>query len=488
VNYAVCALFPIICGAIMQRLPLKSRRWRAFYVMGVSLITSAWVFGLIFSGAGNTFEIFRITDRFVCALRMDKAGSVFLGLAAALWPFAVLYATEYMRHEERENSFFGFYTICYGVVILLAASANIFTLYVFYELLTLATIPLVFHKKDKESIRATRKYVLYLFGGASLGLAALVVLSCAPTLSQTGVEAFAPGGVAFDLDKTLLCWMAIFAFVGFGAKAAVFPVCFWLPAASAAPTPVTALLHAVAVVNAGVFSVIRVFYYVLPTEAIHGTFAQSACLALCAFTVVYACVMAVREQHFKRRFAWSTVSNLSYMLFGAMLLSADGMGAAMVHMVFHSFMKIVLFFCAGAVMVCTGRTQVRQLHGMAKAMPYTFACCLLAGAALCAVPPMAGFISKYCLLTAAFADAGAWQIVGAVSLIISSVLTMVYVFSAVLPAFFMPLNREILPLPAEKCDPGMAMKISMGVLCVCIVALSVFAGDIIRALYAVAGA
>ena len=454
------------------------------YCVLATLVASIALVSVVLRPWSGSIELFKLSDRFVCELRLDGPARLFLLLIAFLWPLATLYATEYMKHETREGFFFAFYLLAYSEAILLAASANLFSLYVFYELLTLVTVPLVLHEKDTPSIRATRIYLCYLFGGAALGFVAMVVIS------GFAYGSFRLGGILPDVveNPTLLLWMAIIAFWGFGVKAAVFPLCRWLPKASVAPTPVTALLHAVAVVNAGVFAVMRVLYYVFGTAFLRGTFVQSAMLAASAFTVVYGAVKAVRENHFKRRLAWSTVSNLSYMLFGLSLLTPEGMAAALLHMVNHGLIKIVLFFCAGAVMIQTGRTQIRQLHGMARPMPYTFAAFTFAGLALMGLPPLPGFFSKYCLITAALKTAGPWQIAGCVALLISAVLTVLYIFSVVIPAYFMKLNAAAMPLPRETCDPGIPIRIALGVICAAILALSLFSGKLIEVLTAMAGA
>ena len=237
----------------------------------------------------------------------------------------------------------------------------------------------------------------------------------------------------------------------------------------------TALLHAVAVVNAGVFAVARFFYYTVPLDAVRGTWVQTAMLMLSAATVLYGSAMAVREQHVKRRLAWSTVSNLSYMLFGLSLLTRQGMTAGLSHMVFHGMMKIILFFCAGAVLVQTGRTQVRQTHGLGRQMPFTFGAFTIAGLSLMGVPPLPGFVSKYALVTAAFTQGDAWAIVGGAALLVSAVLTCVYIFTVVFPAFFLQPEAVGETLPR---DPGPCMKVSLATLCVLLIAAGLFAGRI----------
>lgn len=476
---ALCSLLPIAASALLWFIRFPKRLYKLIYVETVTLLTSVGVFIALFTKDQSVIEIFRISDSFVLSFSMDGASSVFIGLAALLWPFASLYAFEYMHHEKREGKFFVFYTLAYGVTILLAAANNLFTMYVFYECLTLVTIPLVEHGQDKESFRAARTYMIYLIGGASLGFAALVMVNA------HHADPFLLGGIMDEGARDILTLRLsyAFAFLGFAAKAAVFPLCRWLPKASVAPTPVTALLHAVAVVNAGVYAVMRITYYVYGPDFMYGTYIQSILLVLTAFTVAYGAIRAVRESHFKRRLAWSTVSNLSYMLSSLMLMTSGGMAAALTHMVFHGLVKIVLFFTAGAVLVCTGKTRVRELHGLAKHMPVTFAAFLIAGLALTGLPPLCGFFSKFMLIDEMLAF-GSWQgIVCASALIVSAVCTAVYIFSVAVPAYFSHPVHEL----EGNHDPHLPMRFVLIALSVLIVIVSLNSGRVMDAMRAVAG-
>lgn len=477
---ALCSLLPILASALLWFLRFPKRLYKLIYVEAVTVLTSLCVFAAILSKDAAAVEIFRISDAFVLSFGLDGASSVFIGLAALLWPFASLYAFEYMHHEKREGKFFVFYTLCYGVTILLAAANNLFTMYVFYECLSLVTIPLVEHGQDKESFRAARTYMIYLIGGASMGFAAMVMVNA------HHADPFMLGGIMHEGAREILTLRLsyAFAFIGFAAKAAVFPLCRWLPKASVAPTPVTALLHAVAVVNAGVYAVMRITYYVYGPSFMYGTYIQSILLAMTAFTVAYGAIRAVRESHFKRRLAWSTVSNLSYMLSALMLMTAGGMAAALTHMIFHGLVKIVLFFTAGAVLVCTGKTRVRELHGLAKHMPITFAAFVIAGLALTGLPPLCGFFSKYMLIDEMLAF-GSWQgIMCACALIVSAICTAVYIFSVAVPAYFSVPEHDL----EGKCDPHLPMKFVLISLTVLIVVVSLNSGRIMDAMRMIAGA
>ncbi len=475
---ALCALIPLVSGAVLPYLKFKSKLHRMVFVEAATVITSVCVFlALAFSGS-ETFECFRLTDSYVCAFFVDGASRVYIGLAALLWPFAALYAIEYMAHVEREGFFFTFYTMAYGVTILFAAAANLFTMYVFFEFLTLITLPLVEHGQDKMSFRAARSYLIYLMGGASVAFAGIVCVT------ELGAGDFVLGGtLTGGTGASVIAGIAFLCmFIGFGAKSAVFPLSRWLPKASVAPTPVTALLHAVAVVNAGVYAVIRVIYYVYGSAYLSGEIYQSIAMAISSFTVLYASLRAVREHNIKRRLAWSTVSNLSYMLFAASLMTADGMAASLAHMLFHGIMKITLFFCAGAILTQTGLTEVSETRGLAKKMPIVFFAFTFAGMALCGVPPLCGFLGKYMIITAAIDLGGVLPVIGSCCVIASSVLTAVYVFTIAAPAYFSTPVQAV-----EGGDPGLPMRVCFIGVCALIVLASIFGGYVTDALSALAG-
>ena len=464
---------PLLGGACLPLFRFRSRRARSLYTGLITLLTSCLVWAQILGGARPEIRLLQMTDALSIVFRMDRLSVVFAGLIAFLWPIAVLYAHEYMAHEERESSFFAWYTMSYGVTLAVACAENYFTLYVFYELLTLVTMPLVLHKKDARSVHAARKYLYYSITGAALGFIGLIFL-----LTYGRVD-FLPGGTltpeAVSGLEALLRLVFVLSFVGFGTKAALFPMHAWLPMASVAPTPVTALLHAVAVVKAGAFAVIRLIDYSFGTWLLEGTWAQTVCLLLASFTIVYGSVMAVREQHLKRRLAYSTVSNLSYILMGAALMTNAGLTGALTHLVFHALMKITLFYCAGAILVRTNREYVQEMRGLARVMPFTCAVFTFASLALTGVPPLLGFASKWNLATAAIDSGLIAGYVGAGALIVSAVLTAVYLLSVVVPMYTRPLEGT---LPAEKCDPGLPMKLSLGVLCLAMLVMSFSAANV----------
>ncbi len=448
---AVPVMLPIAGGAGMLALHFRSEdkqdeKLLAFLVEGLVLANSMMIFWLLRYRMGSNLVLFRLFGNLTVEFRLDPMGGVFAGLIALLWPLAILYSFEYMKHEGRRKMFFAYYVMTYGVTAGIALAGNLVTLYLCYEMLTLVTFPLVLFPMTKEAKRASRRYLYYSIGGAAFAFIGLVfVLS----YSVTGNTGFLPGGVLnpeiTGARRNLLLLAYVLAFFGFGVKAALFPLHGWLPRATVAPTPVTALLHAVAVVKSGAFAILRFTYFSYGTTFLRGSWAQWVVMGAALITIAFGSTMAVREIHWKRRLAYSTVSNLSYILFGAALMSPLGLAAALSHLVIHAFMKICSFFCAGAVMHQTGKTQVYELDGMGRKMPVVFGCLTVASLSLMGIPLFGGFISKWNLAGAAFvcgSQAGIWLAYAGVGVILySALMTGIYMLSVVVRAYFpVPVN------------------------------------------------
>lgn len=477
-------LLPVIAGALIPLFKFKKNHARELYVIVCVLLNSLVLLGLLSGAEGfEPVTLFRISEEMPIRLSMDGLGKIFAGLVAFLWPLACCYAFEYMKHEGRENTFFAYYVMTYGVTVGIAFSANLVTMYFFYELLTLVTLPIVMHGMKQKNILAGRKYVLYSFGGAAFAFMGMILLYI-----FSGTTRFAFGGVLGALSEqqaTILRIVYLFMVFGFGVKAAIFPFHGWLPTASVAPTPVTALLHAVAVVNAGVFAILRITYYSFGTEFLQNTWVQRVVMGVALFTILFGSTMALREQHFKRRLAYSTVSNLSYMIFGVSMMSSAGMVAAMSHMLFHGIIKITLFYVAGAVLYKTGKNYVDDLFGFGKKMPVMFGCFTLASAALVGVPATAGFVSKWNLVTAAAENTEPLAWVGIAVLLVSAVLTAVYLFSVVIKAYFPGPGFDPAKI-AQVEDPNAYMKFPMLLICVVILLLGMFSTPLVSYLEQVA--
>ena len=431
----IAVLLPMFGSILIPLLPFRKRNVMAFYIELLVLVTSALTFGLIMNPPSDAFVLFRFTGRLSISLKLDAAGSIFAVILAFLWPFATLYSFEYMKHEAHEKVFFMFYTLTYGVTLGIAMAEDIVTMYFFYEMLTMVTLPLVLHTLSREAVLASRTYLYYSLGGAAFAFIGMIFI-----LIYGSTSNFTPGGVldvaALGEKSNLLLFVYVLCFCGFSVKAAMCPFCAWLPKAGVAPTPVTALLHAVAVVKAGAFATMRITYFSFGTELLRGTWAQNLVMALTIVTIIFGCSRALKETHFKRRLAWSTVSNLSYILFGIVLMTPLGHAGAFSHMICHAVMKIGSFFCAGAVIYKTGRIYIHQLDGLGRKMPKVFLVFTIASMALMGVPGLCGFVSKWNLAKGAVAGGTPLAYAGLGAILISALLTAIYMLTIVVRAFF----------------------------------------------------
>ncbi len=428
-------LIPIIAGALVPMLSFKKRCHMEVFLESAVILNSILVWYLLLHHSDSTFLLAHFTGDLSICFKVDGMSMVFAGLVSALWPFATLYAFEYMTKEEHEKIFFLFYTMTYGITLGIALSANLLTMYFFYELLTLVTVPLVMHTLTREAILASRKYLYYSLGGAAFAFIGLIMIIIYGTTTD-----FILGGV-LDLTKiggrtNVLLFVYVMAFLGFGVKAAVFPFNSWLPQAGVAPTPVTALLHAVAVVKSGAFAIIRLTYYSFGVDFLKGTWAQTTVMLVVMFTIVYGCSRAVKETHLKRRLAYSTISNLSYILFGVTIMTPLGLVGALTHLIFHAVIKICSFFCAGAIIHQTEKQYVHELDGMGYRMPCVFGIFTVSALALMGVPGLAGFISKWNLASAAADNGNPVAYFGIACLLLSALLTAIYMLTIVVRAFF----------------------------------------------------
>ena len=471
-------ILPVIGGVSVRFIPYEKKKEMYIFLETFMIATSVIVWGLILSGPTEVFHVVHFVNDLSISFKIDGMSMVFAGLVSILWPLATLYGFEYMEHHERENTFFMFYSIAYGVTLGIAFSSDMLSMYFFYELLTLSTVPLVMHTLKRDAILASRKYLYYSLGGAAFALMGLVFL-----IVYGDTLEFAIGGVLSPEkvagNENMLLWIYLFAFLGFGVKAAIFPVSEWLPAAGVAPTPVTALLHAVAVVKAGVFGIIRLTYYSFGTDFLRGTWVQNVVMALAMFTVVYGCSRAVKETHIKRRLAYSTVSNLSYIIFGVTIMTPLGLVGALSHMIFHAAMKICSFMCAGAFMHQTGKKYIFDMDGLGRRMPVIFFSLGLSGMGLMGVPGLAGFVSKWNLAKAAVESQNPMAYVGIVCLLISALLTAIYMMSIMMRAFF-PTHEFDTNTIAHVSDPGWKMCVPIVVCAALTVLLGIFSTPLIQ--------
>ncbi|MGN0279198.1 MAG: complex I subunit 5 family protein [Lachnospiraceae bacterium] len=477
-------LLPFIAGILSALLPFKKRSHWEIFLEGAVILNSILVWYLLLHHSDSTFVLAHFTGDLSINFRVDGMSMVFAGLVSALWPFATLYAFEYMTKEDHEKIFFLFYTMTYGVTLGIALAANLLTMYFFYELLTLVTVPLVMHTLTREAILASRKYLYYSLGGAAFAFLGLIMIIVYGTTNN-----FILGGVLDPAkigDKTnVLLLIYVIAFMGFGVKAAICPFNSWLPQAGVAPTPVTALLHAVAVVKSGAFAIIRLTYYSFGTDFLKGTWAQTTVMLIVMFTIVYGCSRAVKETHIKRRLAYSTISNLSYILFGAVIMTPLGLVGALSHLVIHAVMKICSFFCAGSIIHQTEKHYVHELDGMGYKMPCIFGIFTVSAFALMGVPGLAGFISKWNLASAAVDSGNVVAYFGIACLLISALLTAIYMLSIVVRAFFPGKDFDYSTLEGVK-DPNWKMLLPLFVFTFFIIVFGVYSQPLVNFLYDVA--
>ena len=454
----VTVLLPALTGAVLLIFPKLTNRARNTAVFIESLINLALVLLVVLKGTDSELLLFRLVEGLDIVFRADGLGRFFAVMVSVLWPLTLLYGFEYMEDEERQGKFFGFFMMTLGAVLGIAFAGDIFTMYVFYEFLTLCTFPLVMHEMTDAALKAGRHYLTYMLGGASFAFVGIIVLF----MNGSDLTFRLGGGVVpGTVSKGVLVFVFFMMFCGFSVKAAMMPFGKWLIGAAVAPMPVTALLHAVAVVKAGSFAVIRLIYYVYGTELIRGTWAQYVSIALCAITVLYGSTMAVKEPHLKRRMAYSTISNLSYILFGACIMTPMGMYAALMHTAAHAVTKIALFLSVGAIMHVTGKCYIYEIDGLGKRMKGIFICLIFGALSIIGVPQFMGFNSKISLLRASIDGGGVMDYVGAFAIIISALLTAVYLLNILIRGYFPKDNAKCDRF--EEChDPGWRMMFPVG--------------------------
>lgn len=470
---------PVLSGMLIPLIGFRRAKRREAFVLAVVLATSLLTAALLMDPPERTASVVQLTRNIDIAFYVDGLGTVFAVLVAFLWPLAALYAFEYMAREHRQNAFFAYYTITYGLTLGIAFSANLITMYLFCELLTLVTLPLITHARTKAAYVAGVKYLVYFVAGATAAFVGIILFF----VNGGGLD-FVPGGLSAgtaDLAPGILGAAFLLMFFGFGSKAAIFPVQDWLPSAGVAPTPVTALLHAVAVVKSGVFAIARITYYSFGPQAMEGTSAHRIALSFAIFTILYGAVMAWKEVHFKRRLAYSTISNLSYMIFAILLLSPAGLAAGLLHMLFHGVMKISLFFVAGAVACQSGLHYVTDLRGFGRRMPRTFAVFTVSALSLMGMAPFCGFMSKWYLAQAAVERGGGYAYLGLGAILVAAVFTALYLLTIVLRAYFPRKGYAPAGRP-EAGDPGLYMQIPLGIFALAAILLGIWAQPVARAI------
>jgi len=385
----------------------------------------------VLAGGGFVFTIAEVIPGVPIQLRVDALGMFFALVASFLWIFTSIYSIGYMRslREHDQTRYFASFAMAISATIGVAFSANLLTLYLFYEVLSLSTYPLVTHEQNAEARRSGRKYLTYILG-TSIGFALPAMLI---TYAAAGTLDFTPGGILAGTASPATLGLLLILFVFGFAKAGIMPFHGWLPAAMVAPTPVSSFLHGVAVVKVGVFSILRVVFDIFGPDLLRQLDYGVALTYFVSITILVASLVALTQDNLKRRLAYSTIGQLSYMVLGAGMLSAAGMTGGVMHIAMHAFGKITLFFCAGAIYVASHKKYISEMDGLGRQMPVTYLAFFLGSLSIIGMPPLGGFISKWNLVIGAVqAD----QLVLVVVLLVSSLLNAAYFFPIVYRGFF----------------------------------------------------
>lgn len=482
----VPVLLPVLAGILAALLPgLKETRARQTFTAAVLILNLLLAVGIALSG-DSRLTVFFLTRDLPVLLKTDGLSRLFTVLVSVMWLFSGIFSFEYMNHEKNHTRYYGFFLVSLGALMGLGYAGNYLTLYLCFEMMTLLTMPLVLHTGTPEALSAGLKYLFYSIFGASLGLLGFFFLH------TYGAGEFVAGGGA--LDAGLLAghesWLLVVIFlviVGFGAKAGMFPLHAWLPTAHpVAPAPASAVLSGV-ITKAGVLAIVRVVYYLVGPSFLAGTWVQTAWAALALGTVFMGSMLAYKEDLLKKRLAYSTVSQVSYVLFGLSLMNATAVTGALLHIVFHSVIKDALFLCAGAVIYKTHKTRVRELEGIGRAMPVTFACFTVVSLGLIGVPPLCGFISKF-YLAAGAVESGLPVFVwlGPAVLLASAFLTMGYLLVPAIRGFF-PSEGAVFPKP-ERTKGDVWLTLPLVLLALAAVLFGVCAGPLVTFVRSIAAA
>jgi len=388
----------------------------------------------VLKGKVLVFHMFTILPGLTITLRADAMSMIFALVASSLWTIAVFYSLGYMRglKEHAQTRFNACFALAIFGAIGVAFSDNLLTMYLFYEIVSICTYPLVAHHQDEEGYSGARKYIVYLTATAKAFLLPAMILIYVLTGTLDFAANISTGIFPADVNKTLVVMLYIFCLFGF-AKNGVMPFHHWLPGAMVAPTPVSALLHAVAVVKVGVFCTTRVMLYVFGVDTMHALNLGIPTAYFVGFTVIMASILALSKDNLKARLAYSTVSQLSYIIMGVALLTPSGIEGGLIHIVNHAFAKITLFFCAGAIYVATHKKNISEMEGLGKTMPFTFGAFAIASLSMIGAPPVAGFITKWNLLVGSIE---AHQIGILLILITSTLLNAAYFAPVTYRAFF----------------------------------------------------
>lgn len=457
---------PVFAGIGLLLLPEKSfaaarGRIKLLVAVGAAcLATGALVTGAVLTAGEEPFTLFYLTASLPVRFRIDGVGTLFAALTQVVFLCAGFFSFEYMKHETKEKRYCGFYLIVFGVLNALCFAGNLITFYLFFEMLTLASMPLVLHNGSREAIMAGLKYLFYSLCGAYMALFGVYFI-----WRNSDTLDFTAGGVLNATSSSpnqVLLIAAFLMLLGFGVKAGMFPMHAWLPTAHpVAPAPASAVLSAV-IVKAGVLAVVRVVYYCFGADFLRGTWVQTAWLTLALLTVFMGSMLAYREPVLKKRLAYSTVSQLSYILLGLAVMHPLSVTGGLLHVLAHGLIKTVLFLVAGAVIYTTGKTRVDELRGIGKEMPLTMWCYTIASLGLIGIPPTGGFISKWYLAVGSLQSGmPVFRWLGPAVLLVSALLTAGYLLPLTISGFLPGEDYDYAHLKKREPSPWMTVPIAL---------------------------
>ena len=478
----ILILLPMLAGALVTLLKKQPRRLKLWMIFAALFVETVLATVLCFLPSG-TVTLFTMTEKLQVSLSLDGVGKLFL--LVATWGFLLsgVFAFRYLAHAEEgsfpEEMFYAFYCFSLSALVGMDMADNLVAMYFFYEMVTLLSMPLVLHERTKESIHAALKYLFYSIAGAFLALGCIFFLATYSTTLTFHVGGSLDASLVAG-HETLLRVVTFLGIIGFGAKAGMYPLHGWLPSAHpVAPAPASAVLSGI-IAKAGVLAIIRVLYFSVGTGLVAGTWVQTAWLSIALLTVFMGSMMAYGEKVLKKRLAYSSVSQISYVLTGLFLMNPLAVEGALMQVMYHAAVKICLFLTAGSIIANRGFHRVDELKGLGRTMPVTFATFTLASLSLIGIPPFAGFVSKWYLCEGAL-DSGlsVFSWLAPVVLLVSALLTAGYLLPISISAFFPGHDNQE---PTEKRtlagEGGLMMLIPLVVLSALALLLGVFSGQV----------
>ncbi len=461
-------LLPLILGFVVYLAKIENRNLKNIIIGStIGLVVIVNIVLAFFSG---TFNLFKLTSELNVGFMIDKLASFFAIAISLVWLVVSIYSFEYMKHEENENRFYLFFYLSFASLMGMCYSRNLITIYVFFELITLCSFPLVMHSKTKNSIKAAMKYLYYSVGGAFLSLIGLFYL-----INYSNNGDFTYGGIIdfTGLNQNIIYVISFLGVLGFGAKAGLFPLHSWLPTAHpVAPSNASSVLSGV-ITKAGVFVIIRIIFYVIGPSYLVGSWVQVTLVILALITILMGSAMAWAAKDIKKRLAYSTVSQVSYILLGVFLMNGTALIGSLLHVLAHMAIKVTLFLSAGAIIYKTNKRNVDDLEGIGRVMPTVLVCFSIASLGLIGVPPLGGFYSKWFLALGALdSSLNILKYIACAILLISAILTAAYLLPIMIKGFFNS-NKDL-----NKDEPNKLMLIPLITLVSIVFLVGMFSGYI----------